>query len=320
MSNQLILRNQTDLSTERADLWTQAANDWLMNFNSERTRESYSRSWAAFIAFTDKRPGDVTQSDVIAFKAERVDKGMADSTINLNLSALSSFYRFAIERGLLETNPVAGVKRRPVKPYGKATWLDPDTDQDIALLQQPDTDTLIGKRDYAILLILLTTGIRVSAVAGARVGDVQRGAKSVRLTYVNKGGESETAELLPFVHEAIVDYLSARGFVEVGDKLFVTIRSNRTSFHVKPLSRHAITGMVSRYAEAAELHHVTAHSLRHTAAMVAQKYATMAEIKTLLRHKSIRTTGIYLDHVGDPDVSKVTRAIGKRYRRNTEED
>lgn len=291
--------------------WTQAAHDWLLNLNSERTRETYSRAWQAFIEFAGN--GMVTQSTLIDYKVQLKADGQADSTINLKLSALSSFFKFVVERGLMSTNPVDGVKRLSVKPYGKATYLNAADNQDMRLLEQPDTATLIGKRDYAILLLLLTTGVRVSAIVNATVADVKKHATGYILYYTNKGGETESAQLLPFVHEALKVYLKARSSAGKHAPLFETIETNRTGKQVKPLTRNAITAMISRYAKAAGLHHVTAHSLRHTAAMVAAKQGTVAQVKAFLRHKSARTTAIYLDHVADSDVSEITKAVGSRY-------
>src|SRR5690606_19748579 len=127
-----------------------------------------------------------TQSDVLAYRhhldttpSPRTQQPFSDSTINQRLCALSSFYKFAQARGLRSDNPCEGVKRKPVSPYGKATWLDGEAEQDIRLLRTIDTTTLQGKRDYAILLLFLTTALRVEAVAGLRIGALDR--KSTRL-------------------------------------------------------------------------------------------------------------------------------------------
>lgn len=317
MNGITILRNHTELATR--DHWTQAIADWLLNFNSPQTSATYERALNQFSQFAGN--GMVTQSTVIAFKTylgtkenpETNERPDSDSTINLKLSALSSFFKFVVERGLMSANPVDGVKRLSVKPYGKATYLNAADNQDMRLLEQPDTATLIGKRDYAILLLLLTTGVRVSALVNATVADVKKHATGYILYYTNKGGATESAQLLPFVHEALKVYLKARSSAGKHAPLFETIETNRTGKQVKPLTRNAITAMISRYAKAAGLHHVTAHSLRHTAAMVAAKQGTVAQVKAFLRHKSARTTAIYLDHVADSDVSEITKAVGSRY-------
>jgi integrase len=222
------------------------------------------------------------------------------------LSAISSFFAYAQQRGLVEANPVDGVTRKNVNPYGKATHLNVEKGEHLLFLEQIDTDTLQGKRDLAMMLIFLTTGVRVSVVANAYLGDIeQRGSEWV-LVYQQKGGETDAARITSIM-PAVMDYLTARG-VSLEDAhlpLFgatprgklIMERTGHEAEQERPLTTTTINNLVRKYARRAGLDGITAHSLRHTAAMHASQKGTTAEVSKFLRHKSIRVTTIYLEHV-----------------------
>ena len=85
--------------------WRRAALDWSQNLKSEKTRKTYLEAWGDFLAFVGLPPAAVTQSDVIAYKTHlktdvspHTKKPYSQSTVNLRLSAVSSFYAFAVGR------------------------------------------------------------------------------------------------------------------------------------------------------------------------------------------------------------------------------
>ena len=133
MSSQaLVTVKTTALATQdqTADDWRRAAQDWAKNLSSSRTRAAYINAWGDFLAFAPVAPWEVTQSEFIDYKialqtipSPKTGKPVSQSTINQRLSALSSFFDFAKCRGLRPDNPVDGVKREAVSPYGRATWL-----------------------------------------------------------------------------------------------------------------------------------------------------------------------------------------------------
>lgn len=313
------------LSQQTVQAWRQAVFDWLGNLNSARTRRAYAQAWRHFLAVMDiHHPLAVTHSHVIAYKellstevSPRTRRPYSQTTINLRLSALSSFFNHAQEKGLIDHNPVDGVMRKNIKPYGKATHLNVQQNEHQQFLDQIDTDTLQGKRDFAIMLLLLTTGVRVSVVTNAYIRDIeQRGSEWV-LVYQQKGGEADAARITAIM-PTMIDYLMARG-VSLKDQqlpLFIATprgrhimeRTGHRSDTEKPLSSTTINNLVKKYAGRAGLNGITAHSLRHTAAMHASQKGTIAEVSKLLRHKSIRVTTIYLEHV---DVESADRLTGE---------
>jgi len=329
-----INKNDTILNAQNGADWQQAAHDWLTNFTSARTQRAYRAAWINFLRFIDKTPAAVTSSDVLAYRhhlehtpSSHTGRPLVASTINQRLSALGSFFTFAIARGLLDKNPCKEVRQMAVNPYGKATWLDGEQQQDVQLLETIDRDTIQGQRDYAILLIFLTTAVRVDAVARLRVNSLRFQGENIYLTYTNKGGKIAEKQLEPITAAAILDYLDTRGELAPEAALFVaTARGRRVMNHLphlaakegraqNPLTARTIEKLVKKYCDKAfgKGHGITPHSLRHTAAMNAIiEGASVIEVSSLLQHKSIGITTIYL-HATDKAGDRISRKLGQRY-------
>jgi integrase/recombinase XerD len=326
--------NNMLLATHAASDWQQAAHDWLTNFASDRTQRAYRAAWVDFLRFIGKTPAAVTSSDVLAYRhhlehtaSPHTGRPLVASTINQRLSALGSFFTFAIARGLLDKNPCKEVRQLAVNPYGKATWLDGEQQQDVQLLETIDRDTIQGQRDYAILLIFLTTAVRVDAVAKLRVNSLRFQGENIYLTYTNKGGKVAEKQLEPITAGAVLEYLDTRGELPSDAALFVaTARGRRVMNHLphlatqegraqNPLTARTIEKLVKKYCDKAfgKGHGITPHSLRHTAAMNAIiEGASVIEVSSLLQHKSIGITTIYL-HATDKAGDRISRKLGQRY-------
>ena len=314
--------------------WRRAALDWSQNLKSEKTRKTYLEAWGDFLAFVGLPPAAVTQSDVIAYKTHlKTDqygppnkrRNYSQSTVNLRLSAVSSFYTFAVGRQLRADNPVEGVKRESVTPYGKATWLSPEEGEDLAFVGAIDQTTDQGRRDYALFLLYLTGAFRVSEVAGLTVGDLRRQGRRLLVTYRRKGGEVEEVALALEAAEALDAYLAGRGELRPKAPLFVaTEKGKRAAAAIgrygeeeKPLTTRAIRYLVATYAKKAfgSSRGIRPHSLRHTAAQAASmEGATLAEVSRLLKHANVGITSIYLHSTSKSD-AKTAALLGNRYGR-----
>jgi integrase len=108
-----------------------------------------------------------------AAKAWRTGKGVKNTTFNLRLAIVSSWYRSAMKKApkRFPTNPIVLVERKPVQAYASAQALYPAEVQ--PRLAQINTDTLDGHRDYALLLLAFATGRRVAELAGMRLGHLR---------------------------------------------------------------------------------------------------------------------------------------------------
>lgn len=311
--------------------WSRAAAAWLANLKSDNTRRAYLVAWQDFTAFAKTSPDQVTQDHVIAYRrhlttspSSKTGRPLGQTTINQKLSALSAFFDFARGRGLRADNPVDGVARENVTPYGKATWLDPDEDEDRRLLRAVDDSTTQGRRDRAILLLFLTQALRVEEVAGLTVGSLRRQGSKTFLTYRRKGGEVEEVILAVEAAEAIDAYLTDRPGLAPSSPLFIATDRGRRAAEVglgrdlageTHLTDRSIRYLVKHYCDRAfgRGHGIHPHSLRHTAAQVADREGLSGtEISRLLKHKSMAVTTIYLHATRNTD-NKAALVMGRRY-------
>ena len=163
-----------------------------------------------------------------------------------------------------------------------------DAGQVRALLDSCDRSTLAGKRDFAILTMLVRLGMRRGEVAGLRLDDIDWRAGEIVVR--GKGQRLERLPLPADVGEAIAVYLRdgrPPGFP--GREVFVRIKAPR-----QPLTGGGVTQVVVSASKRAGLGEVTAHRLRHTAATeLLRQGAPLQEIGELLRHRSVLTTAIY---------------------------
>lgn len=331
--NQILNPNNAIARPEDYRAWEDVFTTWLKNYKSENTRKKYGEIIREFFQWVNKWFTDVTALDMIDWRdflannrelpREGKDGGiyyykatLSDASINLYLSAVSSFFNSGIERGLMKENPVDGIKRTSVSPYGRATYLSIERGEDLKLLGNIDSSTEKGLRDRAMILVMLTTAVRVSAIADAVSDDIMNLNGQWYLVYRNKGGEKQMALLTNPVIKAIRAYMDARGEVKGSEPLFATFKGKSINPKHKSglkLSATAITNMIARRAKAAGLHHITAHSLRHSAAVQAIKYGSVGDVQKLLKHKSNRVTLIYIDHIEDKKADEMTEKLASRY-------
>lgn len=311
--------------------WGRAAAAWLANLKSDNTRRAYLVAWQDFTAFAQVSPDQVTQDHVIAYRrhlttspSAKTGRPLGQTTVNQRLSALSAFFAFAQGRGLRDDNPVDGVTREAVTPYGKATWLDPDDDEDRRLLRAIDPSTTQGRRDRAIVLLFLTQALRVDEVASLTVGSLRRQGQKTFLTYTRKGGETEEVILAGEAAEAIDAYLADRPGLTPSSPLFTATDKGRRAAVVglrrdldgeTHLTDRAIRYLVKHYCDRAfgRGHGIHPHSLRHTAAQVAAgEGLSVTDVSRLLKHSSTAVTTIYLHSTRRSD-GKTAAVMGRRY-------
>lgn len=295
------------------DPYAQAFLSWLGNLNSERTRQAYKLAVVEFGAFADKPIADITQDDVIRYKLYLDnERGLSQASINLKLSALSSYFAVLSERGLVQVNPVDGVKRRNVNPYNKAAVL---TAADVHLcLDSIDMTTPIGKRDYAIILMFVTTALRLAELASLSVGSLKRDAGGVQAHFTGKGGASETVTVGPNTFAAVQDYLATRGPLRSSAPLWATHAPGKPE---KRFERRSIQRMVLDRTGAAlgDDRAANPHALRHTAAVLASEENAVGAVSKLLRHANMRVTTIYLDHIDTSKVKEAHNRLDSRFSR-----
>ena len=234
------------------------------------------------------------------------DRGNSPRTRNARLGAIHSFYRFAALEHPEHAATIARVMAIPTKRHEQTTISYLNLDEIKALLAAPDRSTWLGRRDRALLLLMIQTGVRVSELVGLRIGDVQLGT-GAHCRVTGKGRKKRSPTLTGETVAVLRQWLKERkGNPE--DPLFPT-RSGRQ------LSRYTVGALLSKHAATAATDcpslgakQVTPHSLRHANAMLLRaKDVDIATIALWLGHASSQTTRIY-EHA-DPALKE--KAIAK---------
>jgi site-specific recombinase XerD len=251
-------------------------------------------SYARF-RLDDRPPDRIAVRDVLEYVQHlREARSNGTSAVNRHVVILRSFYRAIVAMGHLEpsANPMAGFPT--IKAVPKKLPVVLSTDEVEQLLTTPDTDTVLGLRDRAILSLLYGTGIRASECASLRASDVDLDGMTVTVT--GKGGHQRTIPLNERVVAALDIYARARGATLPTAPFF---RSRRG----RAMSRGAVYERVRTLAVRARIRKtVSPHRLRHTFATHLVKAGVgLVTIRDLLGHRLITSTQIYL-HVTAHDL------------------
>ncbi len=293
---------------------------------SRLTLRNYDHYLTTFLTFCDeekvKQPSDITNEHMrlyrlwlnrpqkLATRRDYVERGT--KTRNYYLIALRAFLKFLSSKDIHSLPPekitLAKTEEKEI------TFLSPEEIERI--LTQPDTATVQGKRDRALLEILFSSGLRISELTSLDQDDIrlESGEFSIR----GKRGKIRVAYLSEDARKHLTRYLSKRQ--DDDPALFVRTQSNQEDEDTLRLSPRSVQRLVQKYAkEAGIAKEVTPHVFRHTFATdLIQNGADIRSVQELLGHSSITTTQIYT-HVTNPQLYEVHRAFHAR-RRNQDSD
>jgi integrase/recombinase XerD len=273
---------------------------WLANIENGNTRRAYQSDIEDFLRFVGiHQPEElrtVSRAHVIAWRKELERQALQPSSIRRKLSALSDLFDFLCEEQAVAHNPVNGVKRpKEGANEGKTPALSDS--QAKRLLTTPSDDTLKGKRDRAILAVLLYHALRRAELCELRVKhcEIRRGIPT--LVVHGKGSRIRYLPVHPVAAALIEDYLAAAGHRDDLDgALFRPVRNPRGTLE-RPLTGNAIyANIVKHYAKLARIPapSIRPHVLRTTAATNALDHnADIAKVQEWLGHRSISTTRLY---------------------------
>lgn len=254
----------------------------------------YTRVATTFLAWQQDHGRDdvaeLTAGEVVAFVTE-VCPTYTTGWARQVLTGLRSFLRFAHVEGLMPVSLVGAVP-------SVASWSGGSLPRGLApgdvnrLLASCDRRRGKGRRDYAILVLLIRLGLRSAEVSALRLDDMDW--RSGEIVVRGKGGHHERLPLPADVGEAVADYLR-QGRPESSHRdLFLRVRAP-----IKGLARAGVASVVHTACRHAGMEVVGPHRLRHTAATeMLRAGATMPEVAQVLRHHSAATTAIYakVDH------------------------
>ena len=274
--------------------------EWFANISNKSTRRAYENALQDFMRFTGiAAPTEfrtVTRAHVIAWRDELVQRALSGMTVRHRLAALSSLFEYLCEKNAVTHNPVKGVKRPPVESYeGKTPALGDH--QARALLDAPDSASLKGKRDRAMLATLLYHALRRDELCKLKLKDFRHERRGVaHLKVSGKGSKTRYVPLHPAAGGLVLDYLEAAGHgQDDAGALFRPIHNNRADGLAKAITPDGVYKIVRGYSGALGFE-IGAHALRATAATNALDHqADIAKVQEWLGHANIATTRIY-DH------------------------
>jgi len=173
-------------------------------------------------------------------------------------------------------------------------------DEIMALLRCPDKRTVEGKRDYALLLTLLETGLRKAEACSLKVGDIKDYRNQRVIDVLGKGKRHRRIALSKGVQEAISAYFKATGnHLSPAASVFYTL-GKHGPHKERGLTRCAVDCVVQKYTRLALIRkRVSPHTLRHSFAVaLLDRGVDLRTVQALMGHSSIRTTEVYL-HTND---------------------
>ncbi|MBC8249809.1 MAG: tyrosine-type recombinase/integrase, partial [Anaerolineales bacterium] len=210
---------------------------------------------------------ELTPDDIREYRRHmRINEGWTPATINRRLQAVRKFYSFAMETGLMESNPASEVRLIPRPEPKPPRALAPEEVASLFQAIQEGRPSLV-KRDYAIVQLLLQTGIKLGELTRLRLSDVQLRGNGEGMLLVGGGNPREgngsrrrQVPLNSLACAALRDYLRVRPPSASTENLFLSQEGSC-------ISKRTVQRLIRLYTQAAGLEDVSAHALRHTFAV-----------------------------------------------------
>jgi integrase/recombinase XerD len=258
---------------------------------SEKTIESYTSDLSKYLAFLkEKRIKDITQADTPIILKHLIalrESGLGSKSCARHLITLRGFYKFLAQEKILEFDPAklidlpkSGLKLPDVLSVSEVNLL----------LSIPDSNTLLGKRNSAMLELLYAAGLRVSELVNLKFLDVNLEACFVRV--MGKGSKERIVPFGLYAKNKIDNYINnSRPLLlknRVSQYLFVARAG-------KPITRQGFWKLLRQYVKQAGIKKkVTPHSLRHSfASHLLEGGADLRTVQVMLGHVDISSTQIY---------------------------
>ena len=277
--------------------------------NTIRTYRGSLKQW--FLYLRQNQIGHPDSETVRQYRQELQNSGKKPTTVKNYIIAVKRFFEWTEEAGFYP-NIAKYIKSGHLSKNFKKDYLT--SSQAKKILDEIDRSTLKGKRDYAMLVTMLTMGLRTIEVTRANIEDIRTKGNTTVL-YIQGKGHDEKDDLIRMpqhVESAIRDYLSVRQTKDLSEPLFISTSNHNANGRMttRSIRRIVKTAFIAAGFDSPRL---TAHSTRHTAATLSLlNGATLQQTQELLRHRNIGTTEIYahnIDAATNPAANDVEAAI-----------
>lgn len=276
---------------------------------SDHTRAAYGRDLKSILEYCTKhaivRWQDLDGRMVRNYIASRHRQGIGGRSLQRNLSAIRSFYRYLNKAGLVSQNPVQGIVTPKTSRKLPKTL---DTEQTTRLVEIEGEKPLVV-RDRAILELMYSSGLRLAELVGLNLDSIDYADGIVTVT--GKGKKSRKVPVGKKAIKALKSWLKERGSLAKEDEsaLFVSQRGDR-------ISPRTIQQRLRQWALKRGLStHVHPHMLRHSfATHILESSSDLRAVQELLGHADISTTQVYT-HLDFQHLAKVYDAAHPRSRK-----
>jgi len=266
---------------------------------SQNTVKAYEVDLLAFMSWIT----DHTNLDIKNIKEDSINKYISylfktklkSSSVNRKISSIKSFYLFLIKKSIVATSPISEVISPKQEKYLPSSMSEDEVDK---LLNSPDSNIKIEKRDKAMIEMLYATGMRISELVNLKITDVDMQRCVVKVL-----GKGSKERLIPFgeeAYEALNNYLSDRD-ESSSKEIFLSNRKTK-------ISRVAFWHRIKLYLVRENLKQtISPHTLRHAfATHLLNRGADLRSVQLLLGHSDLSTTQIYT-HIAKQRLSDVLK-------------
>lgn len=255
---------------------------------TNQTIQDYKDDFAQFLKYYPSKVDlyDLTSSDLNEFSYDQAINGKSSATITRRIATIKNFFLF-LESENLKSDLLNIEISLPNKEKKLPEVLSEE--EVIELLKTPDKHTDLGKRDYALLEVLYSCGLRVSEAEKLQLNQINTQEKIIKV--VGKGKKERIIPIRDEALNAIKDYIyNVRSEKRIVDKNYVFL--NRSG---KKLTRQVIYSLVVKYAKYAGIEKkIHPHTLRHSfATHLLDNGADLRVVQELLGHTNIGTTQLY---------------------------
>lgn len=262
----------------------------------QSSRDLYNRTLSQFFKWveeTGRHLDNMSRVDILEYKDHLSQEGLSALTIGSYIVSVRKFYEWA-EANKLYPNIAKGIKTpKRVQAFKKQHLTDSKSGELLSYFEQKSL------RDFAIVNLILRTGLRTIEVVRADIGDITFKGERRILKVWGKGHteKDDFVVLSDKAYQPIANYLATRKGAKQGEPLFV---SNSRQNQGERLTTRTISHLCKEGLQAIGLDgkEFTAHSLRHTTAVAILKHGgAITDVQSVLRHSSPVTSQIYTESV-----------------------
>ena len=252
---------------------------------SNNTVSSYRNDIKSFLLWIDKNsfnPLSINDSDANNYISKLFRDGLKSSSVNRKISSIKSFYTFLQKKKIIMKSPIADIVMPKQEKYLPISMSEEEVER---LLNSPDLNIEIERRDKAIIELLYATGMRISELTNLKLTDID-----INRSVLKVFGKGSKERLVPFgekAAESISLYLKDRKDLK-SKEIFLSNRGTK-------ISRGAFWQRIKIYIKRENLKiSISPHTLRHAfATHLLNRGADLRSVQILLGHSDLSTTQIY---------------------------